>query len=275
MVNNPLSQYFRQPKIYISLPSKGVYNEPGTIQGDPLNLPVFGMTGMDEILLKTPDALMTGESTVKVIESCCASIKDAWNISTLDVNMLLIAIRIATFGDLLRVVNTCEKCNTENEYEVKLSSLIDYYNSFIYNNKLVLNDLTLEIKPLNYKESSEFSIKNFELQQKLSQLTNIVDQAERNAVISQLFEELAVLQREFFIQSITAISTGTSTVTQKEFIVEWLKNCDQSYYDSIKKHVNMTKDSIQIPPYTVQCSECSTDNKIIIDLDQSNFFEKA
>jgi hypothetical protein len=53
MANNPLQQYFRQPKIFINLPSQGVYNKPGSIQGEVSNMPVFGMTGMDEILMKT------------------------------------------------------------------------------------------------------------------------------------------------------------------------------------------------------------------------------
>ena len=76
MSNNPLQQYFRQPKVFITLPSHGVYNKPGTITGSFENMPIFGMTGMDEILLKTPDALLTGESTVKVIQSCCPNIVD-------------------------------------------------------------------------------------------------------------------------------------------------------------------------------------------------------
>lgn len=275
MVNNPLSQYFRQPKIYISLPSKGVYNMQGSIQGDPTNLPIFGMTGMDEILLKTPDALITGESTVKVIESCCPGIKNGWDISVLDTSLILIAIRIATFGDELKIGQTCTKCNTDNEYEIKLTSLIDHYNSFKFNNKLVLKDLTIVIRPLTYKESTDFSLKNFELQQKLAQLDSIADRNESNLLISQLFEEIGTIQRKLFMLSIESINIGSQVVNEREFIEDWLKNCDQTYYDHIKTHINMTNDSIQIPPYTVQCSECGAENKVIIDLDQSTFFEKA
>ena len=274
-MNNPLSQFFRQPKIFVPLPSKGVYNKPGVIQGDPTNLPIYGMTGMDEILMKTPDALMTGESTVKVIESCCPSIKDGWDASTLDTNMLLIAIRIATFGDNLHIAQSCKKCSTENDYEIKLTSLIEHYGSFKYDNKLVLKDLSIYIRPLTYKESTEFSMRNFELQQKISQIDGIVDQAERNALVSQLFQELGNLQREVFIQSIESIDIGHTSVTERDFIVEWLTNCDQEYYDSIRKHINMTKDSMQIPPYTVKCVECGAENSVIVDLDESNFFDKA
>jgi hypothetical protein len=78
--NNPLRQYFRQPAIYIKLPSGGKYYADSAIDF-PVNgdIPVFPMTVKDELTLKTPDALLSGESTVKVIESCCATIKDAWD----------------------------------------------------------------------------------------------------------------------------------------------------------------------------------------------------
>lgn len=275
MVNNPLQQFFRQPKIFISLPSLGVYNNPGIIQGDVSSLPIYGMTGMDEILMKTPDALMTGDSTVKVIESCCPAIKDGWDVSTLDVNLILIAIRIATYGDSLSVTHTCTHCQSENNYDIKLTSLIDHYNTFKYDNRLVLKDLSISIRPLNYKQSTAFSLKNFELQQKVSQIQTIKDTLERNALVAALFQELSVLQKELFKESIESIHIGTMEVTQQEYINDWLNNCDQSYYESIKKHINLTKDSIQIPPFTVTCGECSNENHITIDLDQANFFGKA
>jgi len=63
MSQNPLQKYFRQPKLSVSLPSKGRFAPPDVITGDPNNLSVFAMTGMDEIVLKTPDSLFTGESS--------------------------------------------------------------------------------------------------------------------------------------------------------------------------------------------------------------------
>ena len=41
--NNPLQKYFRQPKIYMALPSKGLFYPPGSLLGDYNNVPIFGM----------------------------------------------------------------------------------------------------------------------------------------------------------------------------------------------------------------------------------------
>ena len=68
---NPLSGYYRQPKIYIRLPSGGEYYPEGALDvSENGDYPVFAMTAKDELMLKTPDALLSGESTVEVIKSC-------------------------------------------------------------------------------------------------------------------------------------------------------------------------------------------------------------
>ena len=55
-VSSFLEKYKRQPKIYIDLPSKGIYYDSTVIQDSQYTqIPVFGMNTMDEIMLKTPE----------------------------------------------------------------------------------------------------------------------------------------------------------------------------------------------------------------------------
>jgi len=96
---NPLAGYYRQPKIYLDLPSKGNYYTQGSLDvSEDGRYPVYAMTAKDELMYKTPDALMNGQATVEVIKSCIPSIKDPWKMPSLDVDACLVAIRIATYG---------------------------------------------------------------------------------------------------------------------------------------------------------------------------------
>jgi len=275
MSQNPLQQFFRQPKIFIQLPSHGIFTLPGVIQGDVENLPIYGMTGMDEILLKTPDSLLTGESIVRAIESCCPNIKNAKEISLIDINVLLIAIRIATFGNELTVTNTCTSCNTENDYGINLSNLLDYYKSCQYNNKLVLSSMVINTKPLTYKESTDFSLKNFELQQKLKQINQIEDEIEKRSFMLSLFEELGTIQHEVYVKCIDTIKIGQQTVVEKPFIEEWIKNCDKETSDQLKNHFQSIQSVWNSPSQQVECTECNLINTVSIDFDQANFFGTA
>lgn len=275
MTHNPLQQHFRQPKIYISLPSKGIYNKIGSIQGDCTNLPIYGMTGKDEIIMKTPDALITGDATVKLFESCCPSIKDGWEVSSLDTDMILTAIRIATQGNTMSVMHNCPSCNALNEYDVDLSNVVDHYSSCQYDNKITLKELSIKLQPLSYKQTSDFSNRNFKVQQQLIQADTIDDQDEKKKLISKLFEELGNIQHDIFVSSIESVDIGTSVVTEKQFISEWLNNCDKSVFDEIKNKFNKNKETWKTPKLQVKCAECNHETKITIELDQSNFFVKA
>ena len=58
---NPLNKYFRQPAIYVSLPSGTDYPPHVITPAQTGELGVMPMTAKDEIRFKTPDALMNGQ----------------------------------------------------------------------------------------------------------------------------------------------------------------------------------------------------------------------
>lgn len=275
MANNPLQQFFRQPKIYISLPSQGVYNKPGTFSGNIERLAVYGMTGMDEIMIKTPDALLSGESTARVIQSCCPEIADPWDLSLLDTDLLLTAIRIATFGNNFLVEKICSNCGTENEFSLDLTGLIDHYSNCKYDSKLVLNELVIKTRPLTYKQSTDFSIRNFQLQQRMRQVVSIEDQEEQKQAVNSTIAELAVLRNELFAANIESISTGDILVTERSYISEWLDNVDRNVVNALKTHLEDNKNKWTAPNHKVKCESCEHEDTVIIDLDQSNFFDQA
>mgnify|MGYP003705654645 CR=1 FL=1 len=108
---NPLSKHFRQPSIYIKLPSKGRFWPENTLEL-PLNgeIPVYPMTVKDELTLRTPDALLNGTGMVDVIKSCCPNIKDPWAMPAVDVDPVFIAIRLASYGPTMELNTTCTNC---------------------------------------------------------------------------------------------------------------------------------------------------------------------
>ena len=275
MVENPLKKYFRQPKIYISLPSKGVYNKLGSTQGDLTNMPVYGMTGMDEILMKTPDALITGESTVKVMESCCPYIKDGWEVSSLDSDLIFAAIRIATYGNVMNLTHTCTKCNTETDFDFSLNKFIDHWQAAIFQNKITIDDLTVIIRPLTFKESNSISLKNFEIQKKLQQVMGVEDEEEQKKLVKEILFEMSELQNSVFSLSVEAVETPAGRVEEPEFIREWLANCDTALFTTLKKQFETNRENMNVPPQPVTCSSCGHEDQVAVTLDQANFFVNA
>ena len=275
MSQNPLQNYFRQPKIYIKLPTLGKYNEPGIISGNVENLPIFGMTGMDQIIIKTPDALLSGESTVRVIQSCCPSILNAWELTNMDVDSLLVAIRIATYGNLMSITSVCKSCSAENAYEIDISEYISHFDSCKFNTNVVVDGLVVKLKPLTYKSVTAFSMENFSLQRQLSQLANMDDENLQQDEILRLYADFGILKNKLLTTSIDYVETPNGQVSEYGYIKEWIENCDKSISDKIRDAIDDNNAAWKVPPKQAKCHECGETNVFAVDLDHSNFFDQA
>jgi hypothetical protein len=270
---NPLQQYFRQPKIYISLPSKGLYYTAGSFQGDYNNVPIMSMTGMDEILMKTPDALFSGEAAFKVIESCCPFVKNAKQIPSTDVDTLLTAIRIATYGNILNLSKDCVQCGSENDYELDLQHTIAYFQKLRFINEIKIDDnLTINIRPLTYEQMNYFGLENFKLQKTATGAYNITDEEEKIRVTDQVFADLSELQLAIYLASIEQVKVNNQIVTDQQHIYDWLKNMDRDVFTVIKSKLEANKKEWEIPEQPVKCGACEAHNVVQPVLDQANFF---
>ena len=227
-------------------------------------------------MMRTPDALLSGETTVSLFESCVPSIVDGWEVTTLDTDLLLVAIRIASNGEFLAVTHVCSnpECQKENDYDISLTNVIDHFNNCTYNNTIKLKDLTIKIQPLTYRQSTDFSLVNYDLQQQMSVAIKIENEQERKVAVTTLFKELGKLQNDIYTASIESIDTGTTVVTEKKYIKDWISNCDKIVFAQLKEHFNSNKEIWRIPTVKVQC-DCGTSANLSVDLDQSSFFVTA
>ena len=103
---SPLTKYQRQPKQSIDLPSKGRWYSQGSLEKSE-ELEVFSMTASNEIATKTPDTLLSGNTTVDIIKSCVPSIRNPWEIPLTDIYTILGVIRMASYGSSINAKNTC------------------------------------------------------------------------------------------------------------------------------------------------------------------------
>ena len=272
--SNPLAAWYRQPKIYVKLPSKGRFYPAGSldssVSGD---YPVYGMTAKDEIMFKTPDALLSGQSTVEVIKSCFPAIKNPWSMPTIDVDYCLIAIRIATYGDKMEVGSTCPHCDADNNFDMDLSSWLDQYNEYEYQDTLELGPLVVHLRPFSYKEMSDTSMKTVE-QQRIFSIVNdsTITDEEKLKRFSESFVKLTDLTVDIVATCVSCIDTPSGRVSDIGFIKEFISNCSASDFEIIQKHINLQKEKIDIAAQKVQCGDCHEPYLLPVTMDQSNFF---
>jgi len=277
MSNNPLTQYFRQPAVYVRLPSDGKYYTDGAI-AMPANgeLPVYPMTAIDEITYKTPDALFNGNAVVNVIKSCIPAIKDPWGIPAMDVDTILIAIRMASYGTTMEITTSCPHCSNDADYGIDLRNILENMKTPDYSKPVVDGDLEIYFKPMSYRNLNENNQRQFEEQKILQVLpsTDMPDE-QRMSALSAALMKITEITVSALAQSIAAVKTPAALVSEPEYIEDMLKNCDRRLFGKIRDHIVNTKLSAEIQPLKIVCSACTKEYQQAITLDMTSFFADA
>ena len=275
--SNPLAQYFRQPAIYLRLPSQGSFYPKDTLELTPTGeLPVYPMTALDEITYRTPDALFNGQAVVNVIQSCVPNIKNAWNMPAVDLNAVLTAIRIASYGSDLGIQSQCPACSEENEYETDLRVLLDNIKPNDFSSPLTFGDLTVVFKPMSYEESNRSSSMLFEQQKTVQGIYNSdLEEDKKLEAMNNTMSRMTELTMEALKHNIAVIQTPIATVAETEFVDEFLRNCDRETFNAIREHIIKLRESSEIPPMSIKCAACEHQYEQQLTLDQTSFFVKA
>ena len=274
--NNPLRQYFRQPAIYVGLPSKGQFYPAGVLTIPPTGeLPVYPMTAIDEITYRTPDALFNGQATVSVIQSCVPDIKDGWAIPALDIDTLLVSIRIASYGHDMEFGTKCPKCGHESEQTIDLRSVLDKMKTPDYTQSLNSGDVEIFFRPMSYKNINDNNQLQFESQKMLQGLPESDNsEAEKMSALGAALRRITEITVSALGQSIAAIKTPQALVTESEYITEFLSNCDKKLFNQVRNHIVALKDQAEMQPLKIKCTECTNEYDQPITLDMSSFFEQ-
>ena len=270
---NPLKQYFRRPEIYLKLPSGGKFYPADSIDlPDNQELPVYPMTAIDEITSKTPDALFNGTAVVDIIKSCIPNIKNPWDIPIIDLDPILVAIRAASNGTTLDIESQCPSCNEEASYGINLIGLLSSLTAGNYNEVVKINELTFKFTPFSYKKINNINMAQFEIEQAIRRLDNIPDDETRQAESGAVLKRLNNLSMELISESIESITTPTAIVTEKEYILDFLQNCDRKSFEQLRTTAVQLRESSQLKPLDVKCIHCSHEYKQKLTLNVSDFF---
>lgn len=125
---NPLLTRVELPGSTFQLPSRGLFYNNGELRDDVEmgEVHVHPMSAYDEILMKTPDCLFSGEAVHKVFKRCIPQVLKPTELLAKDVDFLLVCLRLVTFGNEMEVKykHDCENAKTHS-YMIDISNFIN------------------------------------------------------------------------------------------------------------------------------------------------------
>ena len=278
---NPLNKYFRQASIYISLPSGTNYPPHVITPSQTGELGVMPMTAKDEIRFKTPDALMNGQGVVDVIQSCVPAIKDAWQIKSYDLDTILVAIRIATYGETMDINFQVPVTNEDVSHTVNLPAVLDELRSTKVDSHIMLDDgLKITVRPLTYKDMTSTSLQTFQQQKMYTAIqdSQLADE-EKAKRFNQAFKTLTDLNASILLKNINSITmTDGTEITDPTHIKEFVDNANATLIKEIEGKLTTLRGQGAVKPLKMKATEeqikkgVPATYEVPVTFDTSNFF---
>ena len=278
---NPLNKYFRQAAIHITLPSNGDYPPHVVTPSATGEFPVMPMTAKDEIKFKTPDALMNGQGVVDVIQSCMPNIKDAWQIKSHDVDTILIAIRIATYGETMDLQFNVPTINEQVTHTINLPATLDQIRQEKIQNTITLKDgLIVETRPLTYRDMTQTSLKTFQQQKMYSSVQNSdISDEEKVKRFDESFKALTELNSKVLLKNISKVTTPEGAeVSDPVQIKEFVDNANATLITELQDELAVIRVQGSVKPLTLKATEdqikkgAPATYQVPVTFDTANFF---
>ncbi len=279
---NPLQKYYRQPAIYIKLPSQGkYYSKEVFTPTETGEIPILPMTAKDELSFKTPDALINGQATVDVIKSCVPNFLDPWKMVNYDTDTILLAIRIATYGETMDISYTVPVTNTLQQHSVNLPSVLEQLSKFKIDDYATTSlGFKIKINPLTYRSLTKVQIANFE-QQKLqgTVMDSTLTETQKQTAFAKSWSTLNLVNFSMLVDAIAEITTPDGqTVTDRQQIIEFCEKAKSKTIKEIENKLSELRVQAQTPPLKIKATEdqikagVPASYEVPITFDNSNFF---
>jgi hypothetical protein len=146
----------------------------------------------------------------------------------------------------------------EMEYTVDLRTVMDSLMSQISWDPVVpiTDDLTVFVKPMNYKQLSESAVQTFETQ-KILQIANNSNMSEDDKIkaFKESFGKLTEVTIGIVEKSIFRIDSSEGSTDNPKHIKEFIENADKDIFNVIQTHLENLKTINSIKPIQVSVTE--------------------
>lgn len=290
-MSTELNKYYRVPKINVNLPSLGKFYKPGFLDASmDGSLPVRAMTARDELMLKSPDALLNGDCLVHIIKSCVPAIENPKYLLAPDVEAVLLGIFFASYGPNLDFKSECPECKKENEFQVPIRGILDSMTHIEHPASVTLElgavegietKFVVHVQPYTFETNTKHQLSVFEHNKMLQVLAkDDIDDEKKLAMFNSCFEKIVTLKFENVVKCITQIDVIETVngeevckhITDLEEIQSFVFNAEKSMVDPIVKRVDELNVTGINSDFTAECSACNHTWTTKVEFNPVNFF---
>lgn len=255
---NPLLAQLKLPGRIFQLPSRGIFYKNGELSPSIKDGEVHAqpLSAFDEINMKNPDQLFSGEAVNTVFKTCASGIEKPSELLAKDVDALMMFLRVVTYGPNYEFTakHTCKDAK-EHSYIADIDQMIA---------KMKMIDPTQVDKMYTVTMPNGQVVK-----MNPNRYNQILDVVRRNQSKTEITVED---QMENLNSMLLGVITQVDDVTDPTLIQEWLKAAPVTFINRIAQRSESVNDWGPDLKWTCKCRDCGEDFEIEIPINPVSFF---
>lgn len=284
-----LKQYYRKPKAFIEIPSKGMMYDLDQ-DGSMLNeIGVMPMTTLNRLTTNNPESLINGHVNEELIKDCTTITSiEPKHMFKCDVDALIMGIRMVSVKDTLDISLSCPECKKENEYGINIRNMLGettFHEKLPY--KMSVGELTLNITPTTLESNIKTEQSFFQDAKNIDHIRKLMDELSRREELDETdnddvmgyVREIYDIQRQMtvttiklYADSVISVDTPDGTVTDRNDIEEFVTELSDEDHQRLKNKVSEIN-KIGIPKkHTFTCNNCEHVYEGPVELNPTDFF---
>lgn len=256
---NPLLQRIQMPGETFTLPSGGLFYDEGILDPSVKNaeIHVHPMTTLDEITMKTPDLLFSGNAVRQVFARCIPQVLDPNRLLTKDVDFLLTCLRKVSYGDAMKIeyTHTCKDAK-RHSYEANVSGFIR---------------AAKRIDPTTVTKDFTVTFPNGQVA-KLQPVTFTEFVRIMQTLNAQQQDESPERLKDEVLSSTAGLIVSVDTITDKAMIREWLEQLSPQFIAMINETIEKASGWGTDFDVHTKCKDCGEDITISAPMNPLAFF---
>lgn len=261
--HNPLVDSLRIPGETFRLPSGGIFYKNGELDPTVENgeVHVYPMTTIDEIVMRSPDKLFSGEAIREVIQRCVPQVLKPFELFGKDIDFLTLVLRKVSFGNTIEITydHGCKEDSKNHRYALNL-------NEFIRKTK--------KIDPTTINRKFETTIEDIYHvvfhPMKFGDYVKTLQSIDDNMTEEQIRDE-TVKSLTNVIKSVKILKSN-QIVTEHEFIYEWVDKLPIKWKKQLSSVFEESSDWGADFITTAKCEDCGKEIRLSLPLNPVIFF---
>ena len=254
---NPLLEKVQIPGEKFRMPSGGIFYKKGELEENIENGEVYvhPMNAMDELTLKSPDKLLSGEAVIEVFKRCIPEVTIPSELLAKDVDYLLMCLRMVSYGP-----------NIELSFKHACEDAKDHSYSF------PIRPILQATKPID-----PTTVKNFRVETSNGQVVALHPPKYLPTIkLYQVFSNDSQFDTEVLgeqlIENVASMIETVDDYNDAKHILEWLKTIRVGDVQTIGDKITELSDWGLEQEQTVSCKDCGEEIEISVPVNPIAFF---